>query len=338
MANVFVNLPVPVTPGIGASVSVAGIMPLKNLVVEGPGKAAPAETGANGVLVLEASQDGVNFAPFLTLSLIADPRVPPFTIVCSHMRVRRAAGFGGNVILGVSGESTTQNTFGQITVPGMGAGPAFDSSAMGIRKTVEVIGPYSGAIVIEGSLDAGVSYDPIVTCDSGNSGVYVFSGTYQLMRVRRAGNATPLAPIVTVGGHPASAGTSTNSCFLKFGGTHYSNSESPNPYSTYYSDVIIEWSNTPWLYSMPVAGTASGLRIDVSYNDCNRNCLFHVMNGATATTQTVTVPAGNTGIFITAGAGAAFVAGDLMAIRAQTANHTLTTTITFTAMVLYTIS
>lgn len=41
MANLFVNLPVPATPGVGAPVLVAGIGPEKSFVIDGPMKADP---------------------------------------------------------------------------------------------------------------------------------------------------------------------------------------------------------------------------------------------------------------------------------------------------------
>jgi hypothetical protein len=340
MSNVFINLPVPVAPGIGPAVVVSGIAPQKSLVLEGPGGLLPAETGANGVLILESSQDGVHFAPLLTLNLLADPRVPPFAVVCSHMRIRRAAGFGGNVILGVAGESSSSNVFGAFVVPGDGAGVPLDTSTLGIRKTVIVIGPYSGVLVIEGSADAGATYDPVLTCDSKNSGVYVFSGIWEDMRVRRVGNTTGV-PIVTVGGHPGGGGAAgVNSCLLCFGGDYYLDSaEPPIPFIAYYANTVSDWYAVDrWDYSLPVGGSASGLRIDVSSNTFDVDAVFNLVKNGVVTSQTVTVPAGLTGAFITAGVAASYAADDLLAFMVSSEGARMYSEIYFSAVTLYTIS
>jgi hypothetical protein len=254
------------------------------------------------------------------------------------MRIRRAAGFGGSAILGISGEATSSNAFGLLVVPNQDAGPATDVSSMGVRKTVIVIGQYAGALAIEGSQNGGLTYDPVLTCPSQGSGVYYFSGVYSHMRVRRLGGVTGGSlPIVTVGGHPGGGGAAgANSCLLRFGGNHYSNEESPNPYPSYHGDAITDWSNVPWYYALPAGGTASGLRIDVSYNDCPRSTDFTLMNSAVTTTQAVTVGAGLTGTFITSGASVVYAAAELMTLRAQTANHLRASDVYFTAWVLYT--
>jgi len=340
MSNVFINLPVPVAPGIGPAVFVSGIAPQKSLVLEGPGGLLPAQTGANGVLVLETSQDGVMFAPLLTLNLLADPRIPPFTVVAAWMRVRRAAGFGGNVILGVAGESTTSNAYGIFAVPANGVGIPLDTSTLGVKKTVNVVGSYAGAVVIEGSADGGATYDPILTCDSGNSNVYVFSGVWQFMRVRRVGSDNSV-PVVTIGGHPGGGGAAgVNSCLLCFGGDYYlSYEEPPIPFISYYANTVSDWYDIArWDYSLPVGGSASGLRIDVSLNTFNVDAVFNLIKNGVVTSQTVTVPAGLTGAFITAGVAASYAADDLLALMATSEYARIYSEIFFSAVTLYTIS
>jgi hypothetical protein len=339
MSNVFLNLPVPVAPGIGPSVFVSGIAPKKSLVLEGPGGVLPEGSGADGILILETSQDGVNFAPLFSLNLLHDPRIPPFTVVSAWMRIRRAAGFGGNVILGVSGESTTSNAYGVFAVPANGAGVPIDTSSLGVRKTVNVVGRYTGAIVIEGSSDGGITYDSVLTCDSGNSNVYVFSGVWQFMRVRRAGSDNSI-PVVSIGGHPGGGGgaAGVSSCFLSFGGLFHSDGEYPNPNIGYFGNGI--WNNSidvAWDYVMPINGVASGLRVVVAYNDYDGDNVLHLMLNGAITTQTVTIPAGITGAFITSGVSVPYSAGDLMALQ-DSATYARYSDILFSAMVLYTIS
>jgi len=342
MGNVFVNLPVPAAPGIGAPVLVTGISPDKTVVLEGPGGIAPSLSGANGILVLEASEDAVHYAPFLTLDLLQDPRVPPFTVVAAWMRVRRASGFGGNVILGLGGESTTSNLYAAIVVPPNDTGPATNVSALGVRKTVVVSGQYDGVLVIEGAVDAGATYDPLLTCDSHNSGVYVFNGAWQFMRVRRVGSLVG-SPSIAVGGHPigGSGAAGVNSCILFFSGTHSipgPNGIVPDPCIHYFANGYFEQRDDPWDFCLPAAGTLSDLRVCSLSNGCDGTTTVHILTGVTPTVQTVTIPPGTTGVFITAGAGVAYALNDTLSLRLLTTSDTGENQLIFTATAVYTIS
>jgi hypothetical protein len=340
MANIFANLPVPDAPGIGAAVLTAGFGPDKNLIIEGPGGEQSSLTGANGIVVVEVSEDGLHYAPFCKIDLLKDPHVPPFSVVSLFMRARRFSGFG-TVVLGIGGETTTSNLFAALAVPPSGIGVATNVSALGARKTLSIVGPYAGDLVIEGSVDAGVTYDPILTCNYHNSATYVFDGVWQFMRVRRLGSLTG-TPAAVIGGHPASGsgGTGANSCVLAFSGTHTipgANGVVPDPCIGYFANSIFEYSETPWPYYLPAAGTASGFRVHVAYNNCNGVTTASLINGVTVTTQSVTIPPATTGTFITAGASAVYALNDTMQLMFSTAGDYGEHTIIFGATALFTI-
>jgi hypothetical protein len=343
MSNVFVNLPVPPAPGVGASVAVSGIGPEKSLVVEGPG-GTTVPTGTNGSLAIEVSEDGgAHFAPFLTVNLLGDPGVPSFTVVCSHMRVRRLAGFGGgSVTVTIGGESTTSNAFATVVVPGSGTGPGVDISTLGGQKTIVVSGIYDGNLAIEGSVNGGATYDPIVTCNTNSSDVYVTVGVWQFMRVRRIGGSLGSVS-VAVGGHPltSAAAAGVNTCIPKWGGKIYvpaGNGQVPNPYILYFSDSNYVSIDDPIYYVVPAAGVASLLRVTVMYNECNGDTTFTLLNGIVPTGQSVVVAGGLTGTFITAGPSAPCALNDLITLQSSVVDDFGSHTMYLSAMCLYTIS
>jgi hypothetical protein len=341
MSNVFVNLPVPATPGVGASVDVSTVGPEKSLILEGPGGLS-VPTGAYGFLSLEVSEDGTTFSPFQSLSLLADPGVPSFTVICSHMRIRRMPGFASTgVTATVAGESSTSNSFATLVVPVTGDGPGLNTSTIGGQKTVSVVGNYDGNLVIEGSVNGGVTYDPVITCNTGSSDTFVLKGIWQYMRVRRIGSSIG-APSVSVGGHPiAMTGASANTCILKWGGLIYvpsPNGSVPDPYIRYYSDATYSSCDIPFYYVMGASGTVSQLQVRVISNDCDGIGTAVILNGVTPTTQSVTIPAGGTGTYVTAGAGAAFALNNPMAMMMSIAGDRGAHEMFFTAMCIYTIS
>jgi hypothetical protein len=229
MANVFFTLPVPAVPGTsGPVVAVPGLGPDISVVIEGP---AP----SGGVIVIEGSQNGIDFAPLLTINLLQDPLFQTIAATLSHMRVRRISGIAPSSVT-VGAEVTPLNMFAALPVPiGVGAGAPVDVSVMGADKTVLLVGDYSGDIVIEGSND-GVNFDPILTLSTGGSSYHTFLGALFRMRVRRVGLTTPTVPTVTVGGAPsidteADEGITLTGAETNEVGTNDSGTE----------QVIIEW-------------------------------------------------------------------------------------------------
>lgn len=340
MANIFANLPVPDAPGTGASVLMAFFGPDKNIVLEGPG-GAPTLTGANGILVIEVSEDGLTFAPFYTIDLLQDPKIPPFSVVCAFMRVRRASGFG-TVTVGVGGETTASNSYALLSVPASDIGVPTNVAAMGVRKTLTVVGSYVGDLVIEGSVDAGATFDPVLTCNTHNSATYVFDGAFQFVRVRRVGSFQGI-PTIAIGGHPqgGAAGGGVNSCLLAWSGGHEipgGNGQVPDPCIRYFANDGYWYSETLWGYSVPAAGSITGLRVTVRYNDCNGTTTAFLLNGIVPTAQAVTIPPGITGTFITGGAAAAYAINDTVSMVLSTASDNGNHFIYFTATALYSIT
>jgi len=193
MANTFQTLPVPVTDGLGAAVLVSGVEPDKIFLVEG--------ALATGIVVIEGSQDGVNFVPLFTFDFLADPKPANVKFVISHVRVRRAnvISGGGPLVVTMGGENRTGNLFGNPAVPALnGIGAALDVSAHGPDKTIIVAGVFSGEIVVEGSMD-GTNYTPVVFT-TGPVAAPV-TGAYQNLRVKRriVDETAPGTPIVSVG-------------------------------------------------------------------------------------------------------------------------------------------
>jgi hypothetical protein len=342
MSNVFASLPVPASPGVGAAVDVSLIGPEKSFVLEGPG-GVTAPTGAYGRLSIEVSEDGINFSPFLTIDRLGDPGFSSFIVVCYYMRVRRLAGFGGaGASVTVGGESTSSNMFGPLVVPVGGTGPGYDTSAFGGQKTVVVSGVYDGNLVVEGSVNGGATYDPIITCNTGNSDTFVIAGVWQMMRVRRLGQTFGM-PTVTVGGHPLSpAGASApNTCIFKWSGRVYipaPNGSVPDPYVCYFTDDASSTSASPIYYTVPVVGVLSLLNVRVLYNDADGITTIMTLNGIIPTTQSISIPASTTGTFTCGAAGAAFALNNQLELAASVAGDSGGHVIIISATCLYTIS
>jgi hypothetical protein len=163
---------------------------------------------------------------------------------------------------------------------------------------------------------------------------------WQRMRVRRVGIDNSVL-VITIGGHPGGGGAAgVNSCLLCFGGDYYADPESaPNPYVAYFANTTSDWYDIDrWDYSLPVGGSASGLRIDVFSNTYTVDVVFNLVKNGVITTQTVTVSAGLTGAFITSGVAASYVSDDLMALMVTSQDGEGYREIYFSAVILYTIS
>ncbi len=200
MSNFEVQVPVPVAPGLGAAVDVTSMGAEKTFVIEGTG---------DGQIVLDGSHDDTNFFPFAIYDILTDPSPKKITIVLARIRARRISGTG-TVSLTASGEAGVVNTFVTLAVPmsnGAGAPSALGTS--GMIRTAAVIGPYVGIIGIEASGNGGITFDPVVTFNTGQSDFKTFDGAYSSARVRRYNARETPIPIVTVG---ASAAGSAATC------------------------------------------------------------------------------------------------------------------------------
>jgi len=200
MANTFSALAVPNDNGAGAATVVTGLAPNKTISVEGERSV--------GVVVIEGSHNGSNYAPLFTFNFENDPAPPVINYVLSHIRVRRDQILVGTPkpVVNMGGEQLSGNSYGSFAVPVMeGVGAELDTSTFGDIKTLIISGPYAGLIVIEGSLD-GVNFAPVFTADTNNSQATTLNGVWSRMRVRRGG--TGAAPVVTIGASTFIGGSS----------------------------------------------------------------------------------------------------------------------------------
>lgn len=202
-ANSFATLTVPLS-GAGASTSMTTFGPVKTFTVSGAFSAP---------VIIEASCDNATFAPVLQ---VKPPSGEPYfsgtssfttTVACSAVRVSRPYGDSVSPTVTVSAQTYNGNVFASLTVPnGVGTGAATNTATMGEIKTITVVGsPYSGQIIVEGSADSGVTYDPIAQFSGlaldGQHDVRTINGVYNSMRVRRFGiSGTAGLPVVAVGG------------------------------------------------------------------------------------------------------------------------------------------
>lgn len=172
MANVFLNVSIPGTPGAGFTTDVSFMGPRKTITIP---------PFNNGKLVVEVA--GLNSSNFVPLFVVDGPageaQVSIFDVACGKMRVRRLAGSDITRIMNVAAGPGTPN---EVVLPV--GGTAEDVSDMGEEKTVLVSGDFEGQVVISGSAD-GTSFNPVQTINVIGAGAYSFRAIYQFMKVER---------------------------------------------------------------------------------------------------------------------------------------------------------
>lgn len=191
MSNLFVDLPVPATPGTaGAAVDVSTMGAVHSFVVEGPER---------GSVLIEGSQNGTDFSPIRTVNLVRDPAIMSVFGAFAYLRVKRLAGIGA-ITVAAGGEVVTGNVFlaDPIVVPvSRGSdGPIVDISTTPPIKTVTLTGSYQGAIVVLVSND-GSTFNPVAEFNTGGAQTISFRGIYRYIRLRKVGNTAQ--PIVRFG-------------------------------------------------------------------------------------------------------------------------------------------
>lgn len=198
MANTFVTVSVPLTPGVGAAVDVSTMGATHTIIVGG--------NAVGGYVILEGSQDGNVFAPALTIDLVNDPKIMSLEGAFAFLRARRVFGHG-TITIAIGGEVVSGNLFSNaIDVPTPGSdGTPIDVSDYPPVKSIVLVGGYKGTIVALGSVD-GTNYDPIATFRTGASEVITLTGVYSNVRLRRIGSDDG-TPDVRIGGTSAIAGT-----------------------------------------------------------------------------------------------------------------------------------
>jgi hypothetical protein len=167
--NDFVSLAVPSSPGVGTPSDVSDMAFGLSVVVSGP----PTSTGE---IVIEASEDGVVFAPVTAVFPINNPPAVRLAMVVKFVRVVRFSG-SGPAVVAVGAPKTSLNLFGTLSLAPL------DTSEMGPFKTIVLVGQYVAPVVIEGSAD-GTNYDAVASFGTQDSDVISVEGTWATMRVR----------------------------------------------------------------------------------------------------------------------------------------------------------
>jgi hypothetical protein len=191
MANVFLSLPVPAAPGVGAEVDTSGLDAEKTIVATGPFDAS---------LTIEASGDGVVFAPIHTFQ---GEGKKVLTVAATKMRTRleNIQSKKGVISVEVAAESvTTRST--TLAVPGADSvGAASNVEIFGRTTTFFISGAHNDTVTIEASEDginffACVSFSQLTTLSRQKTREVIA----KFFRVRRVnpGRATSGSPTVEV--------------------------------------------------------------------------------------------------------------------------------------------
>lgn len=217
--NTFVTLTVPASAGIGPASDITALGQTPSLIVDGP------DSDTLSKLVIEVSEDGVNFAPVTEVFPIGNP--PGLLLpgmVGAKARVVRLSGLGP-AFVALGSTDTALNAFAVLSFTPV------DTSAMGPYKTIVVRGEYERSVVVEASGD-GIHYDVVATFNTGDSDTLSIYGTWAAMRLRQ-GTSSPTS--VAVGaGFAASLGgaagpTGPGGATGPTGGTGSTGATGPNP-------------------------------------------------------------------------------------------------------------
>lgn len=191
----FVSLTVPESRGAGSAASASEMAAEKTVVVE--------SSNASGVVALEGSQDGVNFAPILTIDLLKDPPGLRCHAIVAYIRAFRMTG-NGAISLSVGAETVSNNQFGILSVPtSNGVGDALDVSSYGDDKTIVIGGTYEGKISIQGSNQSSGddSFVTFLNFFTNAQETKNYLGAFSRVRILRSGVRNPgQAPSISMGG------------------------------------------------------------------------------------------------------------------------------------------
>jgi hypothetical protein len=192
MANIFLNLPMPVGDGAGASVDTSAMGKDKSIVIGG------LFTGSS--VSIEISTDGVEFQGIHTFTSAGKEVL---AVAAMAMRVfvrgRSAAPFSATCNIGANDVGAL---FFSLPVPaGDGAGTPVDVSTLGNFTTFVVTGDFNQAGVAIQVSEDGVDYATCVNFSGiGGQESKVVVGNFMRTFVQgRAGNGFPFTPVVAVG-------------------------------------------------------------------------------------------------------------------------------------------
>lgn len=193
MANQFVNLPVPVGNGIGASVDVSSFGAFKTIVCGGT---------ADCTLNIEVNDDAAQLGGWQTVATFQSRGQLSVKVAARWMRVRVTAfnpHVGGTSQVDVGGTDGGA-TFASLAVPsGNGAGVQTDVSALGLFKSVQVASAFRGSVIIEVSEDGLTEWGQVMAFQTPGIQSQIIAAKF--MRVVRVGVPviSPGLPVVNVG-------------------------------------------------------------------------------------------------------------------------------------------
>ena len=197
MSQVFVDLPVPSANGSGTPVDVSSFGPLKSIAVAG---------GASCITVVEMSNDpgALFWAPVWVFPVGGGEK--NFNLACHWMRATIQQFRSGTPAVSVGGTNEGA-VLVQIDVPaGNGAGAAFDVSLLGLFKTLQIGGSFTGSMQFEVSEDGVTNWSTVFSFQ--NPGVQSSTFAAHHARIRRNGvlAANPGTPVAYLGTSDALSG------------------------------------------------------------------------------------------------------------------------------------
>lgn len=219
MANIFVNLPIPATDGVGAAVDVSTLGVEKTIVVGStPGPSGePFRCTINIEMSNAAAAPAADneWAPVATFALAGDLTIP---IAAKWFRVRRSDSKTptGTPTCDVGANDDGVTLSSLVATAGDGSGASVNTSTLGPYKTVVVGGAFRGNVNIEISND-NVHFSPEVSFT--NPGQKSATFITEFMRVTRDGVPTiaPGLPLITIAaGNVSSGGGGSGGGFQMF--------------------------------------------------------------------------------------------------------------------------
>ena len=201
MANLFLALPVSAANGSGTAVDVSGMGAIKTIDCQG------VWTGTNQppIVTIEYNNDpgqGGSWASII--SFYAGTGLITVNVACKWMRANIQVYRGGQApVIGI-GSTDEGATFATLVAPADNeSGAGVDTTSLPPFKTIQVGGPFTGALIIEASEDGGTTWGTVASFSA--PGGQTLSFVAAQMRVTRTG--VPLVgpgipPLITVGACP----------------------------------------------------------------------------------------------------------------------------------------
>ncbi len=210
MANIFTNLAVPASDGVGAGSDTSAMGKIRTITVQNT---------FTGAVNIEFSNEAVG-GPYAQVATFSAPGKKTIELAGRFMRVRRSGVAGGATPDVDVASDDAGGLYLDLPAPaGDGTGASVDVSAFGTFNTVAVLGTFQGTVIIEISED-NTTWAQCMAFQA--PGWQSKKFVAQFMRVRRAGTAVlgtpPGLPNVDVGaindGGGGSAASAATNCLI----------------------------------------------------------------------------------------------------------------------------